>query len=622
MIRWSTRQRGCSPSLVIIVADELLRHYNDELAYIKKSAEEFAEAHPKIAGRLRLGAETTEDPHVARLIEAFALLSARIKQKIDDEFPELTDGLLNVLYPHYLAPIPSMAIAQFGCQPDLSKRQTVRAGTELDTELVQGDACRYRTCYPVDLWPIQVEAARITGRPLVAPANVEAPGAVASLQLTLSCIAPEMVFTQLGVDTLRFFLRGQSQTVFALYEMLFNNTVSIALADSTTDIAPVILSADAIKPVGFGQDEGILPLPARSLPGYRLLTEYFAFPEKLLFFDITGLSAKILVNAGRKLNIFFYFNMAAPGLDRIVNQSNFVLGCTPIVNLFEQPAEPIPLNEESAEYRVIPDIRRPGATEVYSIGRVTATAADGRETVHEPFYSTRHDDRGQAAYWWATRRPGKRSDGGTEVYVTLVDENFERQSFEDRILSVNTLCLNRDLPAKLPFGGGRPRLELVAGQPGVAAVTCITAPTSTLRPFGGGSGRWRLISHLSLNRLSLVNGGEGAEAVREMLRLYDFNDSSETRAIVDSVLSVKAVRGVARAPSRELGAFCAGNDVAIDFDDERFTSSGIFLLAMVLERFLAHQCSINSFSRLTVRVKGRSGLLRRWPPRAGDLPLL
>ncbi|MGH7074980.1 MAG: type VI secretion system baseplate subunit TssF [Stellaceae bacterium] len=604
------------------MADDLLRHYNDELAYIRRSAADFAEAHPKIAGRLRLGSETSEDPHVGRLIEAFAFLSARLKQKIDDDFPELTDGLLNVLYPHYLAPIPSMAIVQFGCDPDLSQPQTVPAGIELDTELVQGEMCRYRTCYPVEMLPIQIDSARVTGRPLVAPPNPLAPGAMATLQLALSCISPDMTFTRLGIDRLRFFIRGQPQTAFTLYEMLFNNTVSIALAETTTDNAPVLLPADAIKPVGFARDEGVLPLPQRSLPGYRLLTEYFAFPEKLMFFDITGLSAKLLVESGQKLNIFIYFNRAVPGFDRSISGDNFLFGCTPIVNLFQQPAEPFPLTEESTEYRIVPDVRRPGATEIYSIERVIATAPDGGQTVHEPFYSTRHGEQARAAYWHAVRRPGKRADGGTEVFLTLVDEDFERQSHDDRTLSVDTWCLNRDLPSKLPFGGGRPRFELVQGQQGIASVFCVTPPTSTLRPAGGGGGRWRLISHLSLNRLSLIDGEEGRTSLREMLRLYDFRDSPETRAIIDSVLSVKAARGIARAPSREFGAFCGGNEVTIEFDDERFTTSGIFLLAMVLERFLAHQCSINAFSRLTATVRGRSGILRRWSPRAGDLPLL
>jgi type VI secretion system protein ImpG len=208
------------------------------------------------------------------------------------------------------------------------------------------------------------------------------------------------------------------------------------------------------------------------------------------------------------------------------------------------------------------------------------------------------------------------------MFVSLVDLQFDPSVPIDWTLSVDTTCLNRDLPARLPYGGGHPTLDIVEGAPGVSKVVCMTPPTPTLRPDFGRGGRWRLVSHLTLNHLSLLDEDDGAEALREILRLYDFRDSSETRAVIDSVLNVSGRRGVARAPSRDMGAFCRGIDVTLEFDDQRFSGSGLFLLACVLERFLGLYCSINSFSRLTARVKGRTGVLRTWPPRAGDRVLL
>jgi type VI secretion system protein ImpG len=604
--------------------DDFLSYYDRELVHVRRLAAEFAEQHPKIAGRLRVTADAVEDPHVARLIEAFSFLTARIRQKLDDEFPELTNALVGVLYPHYQAPIPSMAIAQFTCQPDLTEPHAVPRGTEIEAEPVDGEVCRFRTCHPAMLWPIVLEAASLTGRPVVAPVNPRAPGALATLRLTLRCRVPDMTFARLGVDSLQFYLRGQTQQVFPLYQLIFNNTVSIALADSASDPAPVILPASMINPVGFGRDEGMLPYSARSLPGYRLLTEYFAFPEKFVFFEITGLSAKTLVAAGNKLEIFFYFDLGMANLERNITAENFALGCVPVVNLFRQRAEAIPLTHMTAEYRVVPDVRRPAATEIYSIDQVTATSPKGESRGFRPFYSTRHDGAdGSDRYWYATRKPSARSgDSGTEVFVSLVDLAFDPRIPDDWVLSVDTTCINRDIPARLPYGGGRPALEFVDGRSAVARIACLTPPTATLRPRMGQSGRWRLISHLTLNYLSLVDGAEGAEALREMLRLYDFRDSSDTRAIIDSVLTVASRRAVARAPSRDMGPFCRGIDVAIEFDEKRFTTSGIFLLAMVLERFLGLYCSINSFSRLTARIKGRMGILRQWPPRAGNQALL
>ncbi len=602
------------------MVDELLPYYNRELTYIRRLAAEFAEAHPKIAGRLRLSADAVEDPYVARLIEGFAFLNARIRHKLDDDFPELTDALLGVLYPHYLAPIPSMSIVRFASEPDLTTSYHIPKGTELETETVGGEPCLFRTCYPVELWPIQIEAAALTGRPLVAPPNPRASGAVASLRLTLTCLNPEMTFTELGPDRLRVFLRGQPQQVYPLYELIMNNTVSVALADSASDSEAVILGPDCIKPVGFDREEGMLSYPARSFVGYRLLTEYFTFPEKFLFFDITGLSAKTLVEAGNKLEVFLYMNRASTDLERSVSDETFALGCTPIVNLFHQQAEPIQLSHAISEYRVVPDARRPAATEVYSIDSVIATSPDGEEIDYVPFYSVKHGNgsEGPQTFWHATRRPAGRRDPGTEVFLSLVDLDFNPAASSDWVVTVGTTCLNRDLPSKLPYGGGHPQLQLVEGASPVASLSCVTPPTSTLRPPMGDRGRWRLISHLSLNHLSLTDGEEGVEALRDILKLYDFRDSAETRAVIDSILSVRSKLGVARAPARDMGAFCRGVDVSVEFDAQRFSGSGLFLLASVLERFLALYCSINSYTRLTATVQGRPGVLRKWPPRAGD----
>jgi type VI secretion system protein ImpG len=606
------------------VVDDLLPYYNRELGYIRRLAGEFADAHPKIAGRLRLTRDAVEDPHVARLIEAFAFLTARVRRKLDDDFPELTQALLNVLYPHYLAPIPSMAIAQMSCPPDLSESVQVPAGVGIETEPVGGETCRFRTTYPVSLWPIAVDAASLRGRPIVAPAVPQAARAVAVLRLTLRCLAEDMAFVKLGPDRLRFFLRGQPQQILPLYELLFNNAVAVALADSAADPNPIILRPECIQPVGFERGDGMLPYPARSFVGYRLLTEYFTFSEKFLFFDLVQLSTKTLLDAKNKLDIFIYLNRSSTDLERSVNGDMFALGCTPIVNLFRQRAEPIPLTRSVSEYRIVPDARRPGTTEVYAVDSVVATAPDGTETPFVPFYSVKHAAaaRGQRTFWHPVRQATGGHDPGTDVFLSIVDLDFNPAALSDLVLSVETTCLNRDLPSRLPYGGGHPHIQFVEAIAGVAGMQCITAPTPTIRPPLGNRALWRLVSHLSLNHLSIAQDGESVEALREILKLYDFRDSSETRAAVDSILEVRSRRGTARAPHSDMGAFCRGVDVELLFDEQRFAANGLFLLAAVLERFIALYSSINSFTRLAVKLQGRPGVLRRWPPRAGDLQLL
>lgn len=611
-------------------------------------AGEFADAFPKVAGRLRLSADAAEDPHVSRLLEGVAFLNGRIAAKLDDDFPELVDALLETLYPHYLAPIPSMAVVQFAGQPDMTGAYVVAKGTELDAEPVRGESCRFRTCYPAALWPIALDAAALTGRPLVAPANPRAADAAASLRLSLRCVAADMTFDQLQPDSLRFFLRGQPHQVFPLYELLFNNAVSVALADGADDPNPVILSADCIRPVGFGLDEGMLPYPPRAQAGYRLLTEFFAFPEKFLFFDLVNLSAKTLLKAGNRLEVFIYFNRAISELERAVSKDNFALGCAPVVNLFQQRAEPIALDHSVPEYRIVPDVRRQGALEAHSILAVTSSDSAARVAKHHPFFGLHHGGAGredagredagredarrggdgrEGPYWAAARRPAGGRDPGTEVFLSLVDLDFNPSQPDDRVLTVETLCCNRDLPAQLPFGGGHPRLKLAQGAAAVQSIHCLTPPTQTLRLANRQEHRWRLISHLSLNHLTISGGPQGLEALKEALRLYDFRDSPETRAVIDGLTKVESRRGTARAPARPGDAawgdaMIRGVDIALEMDPARLGGHGLFLFGAVLDCFFGLYCTINSFTRLTISVKGRQGKLKTWPARAGERPLL
>lgn len=609
------------------MSDTLLPYYNRELSFLRRLGAEFAQAHPKIAGRLRLGADASEDPHVERLIQAVAYLNARVRHKLDDEFPELTDALLGVLYPHYQAPVPSMAIVQFELDPaqnELTAGHTIPRGAMLETEPVQGEPCRFRTCYSTSLWPIELQSARLLKPPFQAPSSPRSSQAAAVLHLVMNCRSPGQKFSALELPSLRFFLKGQAQHVYLLYELLFNRALDIVLANSPTDPAPVLLERKCIRTVGFERDEGLLPYPPRSFLGYRLLTEFFAFPEKYLFIDLAGLGAEALAPIGNRLEVFIYLNRSSPDLERNISADTFRLGCTPVINLYTQRAEPIQLTHTEPEYRVVPDARRPLAHEVYSIERVTGIPLDGATVEYLPFFSVKHTAAGRdrSRFWHGARRPGGLGSGvqdeGTEVYLSLVDLQFQPCAPADWTLDVETTCLNRDLPHRLPFGGDQPRLQLSEGGGLVSRVSCLTAPTPTLRPALKRGALWRLISHLSLNHLSIVDGEDGANALREILKLYDFTDSAETRSMIDGLLSVHSRRIAARNATDEGDAVCRGVEVTVNLDEKRFSGSGLYLFACILERFVALYCTVNSFSKLVATVEGRKGELRRWPPRMGE----
>jgi len=613
------------------MSDELLSYYNRELSYIRRQAARFAESHPKVASRLRLGPDGSEDPHVERLLEGFAYLTARVRHKIDDEFPEVTQALLSVLYPHYLAPIPSFSIVQLDLdegQNELTAGLTVPRGQGIETDPVQGDPIRFRTAYPVTLFPVDVKAVSLVTAPFTAPVTPKSNVAQAVLRVSLACRSPSVKWSSLNCQRLRLFLNGQPQHTQKLYELMFNNAIEVAFATKPDDRGAVATSTSVLRPVGYERDEGLLPYPARSFVGYRLLTELFAFPQKFLFVDI-DIPPAALARTDNLLEIFVYLNRPAEDLSANVNAETLRLGCTPMVNLYKQASEPIRLTQTQFEYRLVPDARRPLSHEVYSVDRVVATSPDGREVEYSPFFSVKHGTAGRVAgpYWHGMRRAAQdltatradvAVDRGTEMFLSLVDLGFNPLSPADWTVHVESTCLSRDLPGRLPFGAGQPKLQMMQGGGLVTRLRCLTPPTPTLRAHLHEEGLWRLVSHLSLNHLSVSGGADGADALREILSLYNFTESAVAKTSIDGLVSVNSRRVLGRSG----GALCRGVEVTVEFDEDRFTGNGMFLFASVLERFLALYSSVNSFTRTVATVARREGEYRRWPARVGETIVL
>jgi type VI secretion system protein ImpG len=436
--------------------------------------------------------------------------------------------------------------------------------------------------------------------------------------------------SELGLDTLRFYLSGKHEYVFELYEALFLNVVEVVITASPDSRDAISLGPDCFGQVGFDLDEGMLPYPAGAFPGYRLLTEFFAFPSKFLFFDLKGLAQGIPANAGSKLDLLIYVEKLPARLQAsYVNADSFRLGCTPIVNLYRKRAEPTRLEHTAAEIPIVPDARRPFHHEVYSVDRVSVTSPAGFTTEYRPFYSARSvGDRSSQTFWHADRRQAVGRDGypdpGTDLALTLVDLEFNPADPADGTLHVETTCLNRDLPARLPFGVDQPRLQAELAVP-VKAITCLTPPTPTLRQSLRRGSLWPLISHLTLNHLSISDGEQGAIALRSILQLYDFADSDQTQAMIDGIISIECRASVGRvaAGSADVG-FVRGLEVVVKFNEDRFAGSSIFLLASVLERFLGLYVTLNSFTRMVAVVSTgtRERVLRRWACRAGEKTLL
>lgn len=623
--------------------EELLGYYERELIFLRKMGAEFAQKYPKIAARLELDAEKTEDPHVERMIEAFAFLAGRISLKLDDELPEITEAFFNVLYPHYLAPIPSMAITQFsfGSPKDkLTAVQTLPRGTKVNSRPVAGTPCEFRTGYKVDLLPIELISAALESD---APKDGRGRYSECRIRMSMRCYGDanlkEMKMGDSGdlPEAVRFYMDGDPQLVFPLYETIFNHATAVEFVPKEAPLGskslktltninlklpdPIRLPADNIRQVGFSEEEALLPYTKRSFPGYRILTEYFAFPYKFLFFDIFGLDRAISAKFGSHFDILIHLKDVVPP-KAPVSEETFKLGCSPIINLFSRPADPIYLSHQKFEYQVIPDVHRQSTTEVYSIDEVYATdPKTGTTREFAPFYSLRHayGEQLERSFWYASRRDSQRDeDEGTEMFMTLVDMDFNPNVPPVEVLNIRTTCTNRDLPARLPFGGREGEFE-VEGTALLSKAKCLTKPTETIRPARRRSLQWRLISHLNLNYLSITEGEGGVpEVLQEILHLYNFDDSAANRKQILGVTSIES-RKVVRRTGEHIGSgFLRGLRSTITLNEEEFVGSGMFLFACVLERFLGLYASLNSFNQTVLRTDQREEDVKEFPARAGE----
>jgi type VI secretion system protein ImpG len=608
--------------------DDLLDYYERELTYIRKMAIQFAAKYPKIASRLQLEPDKCEDPHVERILEGFSFLAARVHLKIDDDFPEITEALMSVVYPQFVRPIPSMSVVEFQLDQDKGKVTTdfpIARGSTLYSRPVNGVPCKFRTCYDTTLWPLTVTAAEWKTPDRLQP-PIAGTNAAAALRLELQCL-PDVLFPKLGADNLRFYLNGESGVVNTLYELLCANLLKVVIRDPSpgSRVRPVTLPASVLKPVGFEEDQGVLPYSSRSFLGYRLLQEYFTFPEKFLFLDLTGLEAVWATGFKDRAELVFLISSFEPDyqqrMELGLSSRTFRLGCCPIINLFEQTAEPILLSQRKPEYPIVPDVRRPNAVEVFSVDEVAVLNPQTREIINfEAFYSFRHGREKQDTFWLASRRPSLRpNDEGTEVYLSLCDLS-QRPLFPDSdALTVRLTCTNRDLPARLPFGNEDGDFELEANA-SLKRIMALHKPTAPIRPPMGKSVMWRLISQLSLNYLSLVEGGR--EALQHILQLYNFTDSPVGRKIIAGLVDVASERHFARVVSDTEISFARGTRVKMLLDEELFVGNGVYLFASVMEYFLGLYCTMNSFSQLVVSTKQRKEILREWPPRAGRKVLM
>jgi len=605
--------------------DELLRYFEEELGVFGQLAREFSRRYPKPAGQLHIAGENIEDPGVARLVQSVALLSARIHKRLDDEYPKFTESLLECLYPHYLRPLPSYAVARLdGDGAQAGEFAVLARGTALRSAPVDGTVCHFRTVYPVLGGPLRIVRAAFT-----APAA----GLVGAPRLARgvgACVAIEFEaragFGALG--TVRVFVDADASLRAALLDALFIHAAGAWVQEGG---APwKALAAAPLRLAGFAPEDALLPDSGRSHPAFRLLTEYFCYPEKFAFIDIDlALLARALAPGCTRFTL--HLPLRAPAADTLearllapLSARHLLLGCTPVVNLFRKAGDPIQLSHTRADYPLAADAAHAASYEIHSIDRVrlvrdarAGSAAGAGVTDFTPLYAVGHNTPAAGAnhYWVARRDPAlAQLSPGHEVRLALVDADFRPSEAAGATVSTELTCTNRDLPSRLR--PGQPEGDLVA-ESGAGGLPwrLLRKPTPSRRLDAKGA-HWRLVSHLALNYAGLTDAG--LPDLQKMLGLYDLAGSSGARRQIGGIVGL--AHGSVRAwiRTRPVSTLMPGVAIRMTLDEEAFAGASLYVFAAVMDRYFALNSQLNCFTRLEL-VSSLSGQeILACPPRSAE----
>ena len=584
--------------------------FQDELRYLRELGEEFAAENPKLTRYLTAKAK---DPDVERLLEGFAFLTSRIRLKLDDEFPELSHGLIQLLWPSYLRPIPSFTLMQFYTEDkQITEATTVPANSQISSAPVAGTPVYFQTAGDVTMLPLN-----ITG---LSTARSRASGS-----LEIGLVSQDKIpLSQMKARRIRFHLTGDAPVAQLLYLWIFRfcDRVWFVPDGADEEEGAIEISKDQIERGGFLESDILLPYPSNVFVGYRLLQEFLVFPDKFLCFDLVGLDEMALPEGCAGGTLKFEFSRPLPAQVRL-RDKHIQLHCAPAANLFKHSGDPIVLDGRAHEYNLRPT-GTGGHYEIFSVERVEGTssirAGEERIRVFPAFESFAHEVErvaGRTVAYYRTRLTPKGDGQGLAHHISFISEDETYAPDVDETITTDLLCTNAYLPSQLSVGD----LSIsTVESPQVATFTNLTEPTPRLSPPTDGALYWILISNLSLNYLSLLD----ADALRLIVSTYDFHALHDRqaemvgRARADSIVSIDTKpydmfhKGL---PIRGLRSVLVLKESAFETEGE------MYLFGTVLSEFFSMYASINSFHELEVRGHEK-GEIYTWPIRSGRAPLI
>ncbi len=607
------------------MSEEFLKYYNRELAYLRHKGQEFGEQYPKIAARLRISEEQVDDPHVERLLEGCAFLTAKIRQSLDNSYPQFTESLMGQLYPDFHAPIPSMSIIKLNCSDSTKSAFVIPEGESVALSAPGFAECQFKTCYPTTLYPINIVGSNFENAPFKQTGSVWDKDANSVLKVQIRAIDSGACIGRMGIDGLRLYLNGQPQLSLKLYQMLFKNLIGVSVCVNGKAVQHI--DKTYVKAVGYDDNDRVVPYSKKTFSGARLLVEYLHFIEKFLFFDLSELSFdKESIQA--ECEVVFYFDTPDDWLSKQVDDESVLIGCVPIVNLFSEKMETKRVQSTEYDYILTPYYRDAEINEVVSISNVTLRnwkkTYDNLPCYHAGEHT--HYSSESEIYWLMRREDNNWAGGydepGRETYVSLVDKHYQLFSPESRenwLMYVEAECCNRNLPAKLPFGGGLPNVQLPDVNDNFESIRCLVSLSETLRPRMDESTRWQLTKLLTLNHFTQ---DDGLHTLKQTLNLYAFSGATEANAIIDALVKLEFEQLTGRVAQKGKVGFAHGVKIILTVSDQILPQEQIFLLGSVLSAYFAQYAEVNIYTQLEIKLKSTGGTFHIWPALLGNKVLL
>lgn len=596
--------------------NDLLKYYEAELALFHALAADFCARYPAVAGRLGIAGDGCTDPHVERLIQACALLNARTAKRLDDSHVQFVEAVLQNNFPYYLRPFPSCSIVHAASGEPVERSAVIPRGTVMSAAEHEGVLCKFTTTDDLVLQPLRIDSVRLQSA-LAVPRSVRLPanaGPAISIAFTATAACTD--------HALRLYINADAGQAAALRDALFLRTVC-ALVESG-DGRWSLLAQPPFQTVGFRPQQALLPVGGQPSP-YRLLTEYFCFPEKFNFIDLDmNAIGAALPHDCRRFTL--HLVLADANRDdtmarlKSLDARHLLTGCAPVVNLFRQPARPIELDHTRAEYPLTVDNPRAHMFDIFSVDQVSMlrhTGAGSRVADFQPWYAMRHGEAG--GHYWTARRDEALaiSAPGHATKIAFIDRTMQPLTATTASVSINLTCTNGEMPCRLPFGQTAGDLHHEAAASDMP-VLLLRRPTRPRRFDINQATQWRLVSLLNLNHQSLTR--DGLPVLKEMLSLHDLAASDVTQRQIDGVTDLQHRSASVWRNDSCGGSLVYGIDILMTVDEHAFAGAGLSLFAQVIDHVLALTVQLNSFTRLIVLSNTGKELLR-CPPRSGHLAL-